>query len=188
MSNDEFTLLGEGLLEIEGFEYPYAMVRHPEPRDPARKERDWPINGYVAVPEGHSCYGIEYDDFYQRGWEVEVHCGLTYGQKSAPTHVQDYPGHWWFGFDTGHSNDSRQNTQTEWYVMGEIESLAKQLHRLREAMWLTFASMRDDGLYHLHQRNFKSREEAEEHIKVIAKFRNPVIIDLSYCRRSFARW
>ena len=33
-----------------------------------------------------------------------------------------------------------------------------------------------------------SREEAEEHIKVIAKFRNPVIIDLSYCRRSFARW
>lgn len=68
--------------------------------------------GYVGVPEGHSCYGLGYDDV-----PVDVHGGLTFagpcqdGEAEDPARICHFPGPgrsddvWWLGFDCAHFMD-----------------------------------------------------------------------------------
>jgi hypothetical protein len=65
--------------------------------------------GYVGVPEGHPCFGVEYD-----APGVDVHGGLTFAGPCDPDrahgicHVVE-PGEpdgvWWLGFDCAHGGD-----------------------------------------------------------------------------------
>ena len=82
--------------------------------------------GYVAVAEGHPCYGKDYTSEYETGDDGEpdyacrkdnpvndlcVHGGITYGNKCAGPicHIPE-PGEpddvWWLGFDCGHAGDA----------------------------------------------------------------------------------
>ena len=54
--------------------------------------------GYVAVPEGHKYYNVDYPDI-----PIECHGGLTYS-RSYLIHTDD-KNVWWIGFDTGHYGD-----------------------------------------------------------------------------------
>lgn len=83
--------------------------------------------GYVAVPPGHQCHGLDYDAVYEVAPELRVHGGLTYANACAGTvcHVPE-PGEpddvHWLGFDMAHSGD---------YVpcMGRIrDSMGKAFH------------------------------------------------------------
>jgi hypothetical protein len=89
--------------------------------------------GYVAVPPGHPCYGLDYESIYPKGpdgepdysvrplpnpvHELSVHGGVTYGNAcdtaSGICHVPE-PGEpddvWWFGFDCIHSGDVMPST------------------------------------------------------------------------------
>lgn len=94
--------------------------------------------GYVALPEGHSQYGVGYASV-----PVECHGGLTYdggspGGECGPieTHVDDKTL-WWLGFDCHHSGDgspshlhSHDIYKTQQYVMSEVKQLARQLAAL----------------------------------------------------------
>jgi hypothetical protein len=67
--------------------------------------------GYVGVAEGHKYFGKDYNDV-----DVEVHCGLTFGNMcqagaDEDTHICHVPGPgepdhvWWLGFDCAHAGD-----------------------------------------------------------------------------------
>jgi hypothetical protein len=53
------------------------------------------LNGYVAIPKGHKCYGRGDDDVLN----VIVHGGLTYASEDKETNE------WVVGFDTNHAGD-----------------------------------------------------------------------------------
>lgn len=38
-------------------------------------------NGYVAIPEGHPCFGKDYDQIYDE-YNINVHGGLTFSDYS----------------------------------------------------------------------------------------------------------
>jgi hypothetical protein len=58
--------------------------------------------GYVAIPEGHPDYGVEYDQLDQH---YEVHGGLTWSSDDMP-HAAEAEGNWWWiGFDCIHWQD-----------------------------------------------------------------------------------
>lgn len=94
--------------------------------------------GYVGLPPGHAAHGKNYSDV-----DVDVHCGLTYGQScgGAICHVPA-PGEpddlWWLGFDCSHLfdwrpvdgdeyGDPRGSYKTVGYAKRETERLAEQL-------------------------------------------------------------
>jgi len=81
--------------------------------------------GYVAVTEGHPCFGRDYTTTYETGAdgepdyakphpnpvdELRVHGGITYGEacRGRICHVPQ-PGEpdnvWWLGFDCMHAGD-----------------------------------------------------------------------------------
>jgi hypothetical protein len=51
--------------------------------------------GYVGIPKGHPCYGVDYNDMDG----IEVHGGLTYSEVADERQVHV------FGFDAGHGGD-----------------------------------------------------------------------------------
>jgi len=56
------------------------------------------LNGYVALPKGHPCYGKTWLNI-----DVSVHGGITFNEKGdGKKWEKEY---WWIGFDTGHSGD-----------------------------------------------------------------------------------
>ena len=72
--------------------------------------------GYVGVGKDHSLHGLHYDDAYDKGYDIEVHGGLTYasgcnqgeeeGKGICHLPAEDEPDDiWWFGFDCAHSGD-----------------------------------------------------------------------------------
>lgn len=69
--------------------------------------------GYVAVPEGHPAYGLDYDAVHQRLESLDVHGGLTYARACGEDPVQGVchvkadgkPEVWWLGFDCAHLGD-----------------------------------------------------------------------------------
>ncbi len=104
--------------------------------------------GYVGLPKGHPDFGASYNDV-----EVEVHGGLTYGEKcdgSRICHVPE-PGEsddrWWLGFDCHHCwdiapgfevrlkstgtdvRDPESQYRDVRYVRNQTEHLAEQLAR-----------------------------------------------------------
>ncbi|MDE5860857.1 MAG: hypothetical protein K2H28_01535 [Ruminococcus sp.] len=53
---------------------------------------------YVKLPEGHTYYGLDYDDI-----PVECHCDLSYSENSLDVMPSD--SGWWIGWDYGHCCD-----------------------------------------------------------------------------------
>ena len=102
------------------------------------------LNGYVSVPNGHPCHGMDYNDVNDL---VSVHGGLTYSEKLDRDKK--------FGFDTGHAGDLspgllltmldvdstrdwslRYDVYRDWnYVKTEVENLAVQLHKVQQELW-----------------------------------------------------
>lgn len=103
--------------------------------------------GYVGLPPDHPLYGKDY-----RGLSFEVHGGLTFANKCAPsqdeakgichTPAPGEPDHvWWFGFDCAHFGDcSPRDAHTAWdgsgclpryctlaYVQNQCAHLAAQV-------------------------------------------------------------
>lgn len=82
--------------------------------------------GYIAVPDGHSLHGEEYDAF-----DVDVHGGVTFsghGSEGYPASGTD----WWFGFDCAHFGDATSYSRrgvfrSLEFVEAECESLASQI-------------------------------------------------------------
>ena len=86
--------------------------------------------GYIGVPEGHPCYGANYDIV-----QCNVHGGMTYANGG------DYPvpsGLWWFGYDCAHYCDAPivsdglpridgETVKTLAFCEGECEQLAEEL-------------------------------------------------------------
>ena len=101
------------------------------------------LNGYVGIPRGHPCAGMDYNDLNDL---VEVHGGLTYASWDKETGTK------WFGFDCNHGGDFSPHTyltllgverDPQWYndiehyrnweyVDHEVRYLAKQLEDLDE--------------------------------------------------------
>lgn len=104
------------------------ILRHPELLH---------LNGYVALPKGHPCYGKGYDDI-----DAEVHGGLTFAHKGDGNEWEK--GYWWIGFDCAHAWDlvplvfdqlDREPREYEIYrnfayVRAELKSLAEQLAKV----------------------------------------------------------
>jgi hypothetical protein len=94
--------------------------------------------GYVRVPPGHPCHGIDYNVP-----DVSVHGGLTFG-AIEPCEHEDGKGYW-FGFDCAHSGDVsyapgfapswRGPDSGHYWELGEVadetEQLAEQLAKLQ---------------------------------------------------------
>lgn len=58
-------------------------------------------NGYVAVPKGHSAWGVNYTLL-----PIDVHGGLTFGGEGKNDDSRWPNGElYWFGFDTSHAGD-----------------------------------------------------------------------------------
>lgn len=88
--------------------------------------------GYVGVPKGHSCHGVDYDAAYEVIPSLEVHGGLTFAGPCQPRadeshgicHTPD-PGEpddvWWLGFDCSHYQDLSPAYQTELRRLGVIK-------------------------------------------------------------------
>lgn len=73
--------------------------------------------GYVGVPEGHPCYGKDWDDL-----DVNVHGGLTYSDACQPgDHVpgeKESDNMWWLGFDCAHAWDFAPGVDAELRAAG----------------------------------------------------------------------
>jgi len=86
-------------------------------------------NGYVVIPPGHPCHGVDYDEI-----DVDVHGGLTFGQKASECadwpEIEDSDKDCWIvGFDTAHYGDTiRQWPMSR--VLDEIEKLKNQLEAM----------------------------------------------------------
>lgn len=88
-------------------------------------------NGYVALPEGHPCFKMDYDSIHET-FDISVHGGLTFADYSNK-HIStpDTKGMWVVGFDTLHYGDNMSKWPDEQSVLKEAEELKKQL----EALW-----------------------------------------------------
>lgn len=96
------------------------------------------LNGYVALPPGHPCYGKAYDDI-----DVEIHGGLTFASEGDGEMWEK--GYWWVGFDCAHAGDLvpkmleiLEREAWEWetyrnflYVRVKIKTLAEQLANIK---------------------------------------------------------
>ncbi len=123
--------------EFEHARLKCLILRHPELGH---------LNGYVAVPKGHPCYGKHYDHIpYDDLFPVEVHGGLTFSREGDGDILPK--GYWWLGFDCAHAWDlvpqilelmGREECETYRnfaYVRREIEDLADQLVTLDFIDW-----------------------------------------------------
>lgn len=88
-------------------------------------------NGYVLIPEGHPCYGIDYNDI-----PVDVHGGLTFGQIIDVQLINNWSeldtedlGKYMVGFDTCHYQDTLERWSQE-AVLYETEFLRQRLLEL----------------------------------------------------------
>lgn len=85
-------------------------------------------NGYVALPEGHPCYEMGYDDIHEK-YEISVHGGLTFSYMGGDGPWAEYPGMWIVGFDTCHHMDTLERWPQE-AVQEEANKLKAQLDSL----------------------------------------------------------
>ena len=96
--------------------------------------------GYVGIPEGHPWHGMPYSSI-----PVRCHGGLTYSklQNENVRHSPETAGHWWVGFDCGHSGDLVPGDKTlirdyfKGIVSPEVEEMIAQLEE----------DFRRDGIY-----------------------------------------
>ena len=97
-------------------------------------------NGYLALPEGHPWFGMDYNKI-----PADVHGGLTYGQMEH-TVVGEYnlPSEWVIGFDTCHWGDKPE--------VQDINFVWAELLRLHDQAQKATADC-DTKFYHYSQNN-----------------------------------
>ncbi|MDE6833340.1 MAG: hypothetical protein K2J39_03695 [Ruminococcus sp.] len=108
-------------------DYEYAIV-----------SRGFSPCAYVKLPEGHTYYGLDYDDI-----PVECHGGLTYSDY----YIDGMPSGsgWWIGWDYGHCCDysgfminenwhdiSRYKKWTTTEILEEVKRVIDQLKEFHE--------------------------------------------------------
>lgn len=81
------------------------------------------LNGYVALPPEHPCYGKDFGDI-----DVEVHGGLTFASEGDGEKWER--GYWWVGFDCGFLNIYLCLDRNFAYVRAQIKKLAEQLAKV----------------------------------------------------------
>lgn len=92
-------------------------------------------NGYVCIPKWHPCFGMDYNDIYEK-YGIHAHGGLTFADKSNnlkqwPCQSEIPDGEYWIvGFDTAHSGDDLQRWPKEAVIM-ETKDLAIRLAAIR---------------------------------------------------------
>jgi len=86
-------------------------------------------NGYVAIPEGHSCFGMDYDAIHDK-YEIDVNGGLTFARYKHGKRP-DITGMWIVGFDTLHYGDTMERWPDEASVMREAIRLKEQLEKIK---------------------------------------------------------
>lgn len=90
-------------------------------------------NGYVAIPEGHPCFGMDYDAIYEKYSHIEAHGGLTWSalqdEKGLTLAPDEVKGMWVVGFDTAHYGDTLERWP-ELMVRLEAERLKRQLEEI----------------------------------------------------------
>lgn len=90
-------------------------------------------NGYVALPKGHPCFGVYYNDI-QEVFNISVHCGLTYSDTHQSWHPPQTNGMWVVGFDTAHFMDSLKDWPNRRSVMKEANRLKRQLEKIAKVL------------------------------------------------------
>ena len=90
-------------------------------------------NGYVCLPEGHPCYGLDYDAISEQ-YPIDVHYGLTLAAPSDECEWPEIPeGKWWIvGFDTAHHGDSLSKWPKS-AVEKEAQMLMRQLELISKS-------------------------------------------------------
>lgn len=95
-------------------------------------------NGYVCLPEGHPCYGMDYDEIHNQ-YEINVNGGLTFASGSDRLRENGWrkeslpDGKWWVvGFDTAHYGDSLSMWPKS-SVEHETKKLMQQFQDLKKA-------------------------------------------------------
>lgn len=100
-------------------------------------------NGYVAIPKGHPCFGMGYDQIHSK-YDIEAHGGLTFaeaGEELVNWQVrldenQEIPqefltkDYWIVGFDTAHYQDTLQNWSKD-HVERHTKALLKQFEDIK---------------------------------------------------------
>ena len=91
-------------------------------------------NGYAAIPKGHKCYGMDYNEIHNSFDDViNVNGGLTFSSSEKTIERWSVPddckGHWIVGFDTCHYGDTLSRWPKE-AVEREAQKLAEQLESI----------------------------------------------------------
>lgn len=60
---------------------------------------------YVGVLENHPFFNLDCNDFYEKGINIDVHCGFTYSNNKIAKNPFPNKNIWWFGWDYGHYGD-----------------------------------------------------------------------------------
>lgn len=68
-------------------------------------------NGYVCIPKGHPCFGMDYDTIHNNyDHIIQVNGGLSFSEPASELKKwpipEGYEDSWVVGFDTAHLNDS----------------------------------------------------------------------------------
>lgn len=79
--------------------------------------------GYVGIPDTHSLYGKDYDEY-----EVDFDChgGITYAGGGKQSEYPIKSDLWWFGFDCLHCDDSK-DYETAKRLFADDKEILKQL-------------------------------------------------------------
>lgn len=88
-------------------------------------------NGYVAIPEGHPCNGMDYDAIHEK-YDVDVSGGLTFASSNIKGQPEETKGMWIIGFDTLHFGDDMARWPNEESVLSEAKRLMEQLELVTE--------------------------------------------------------
>lgn len=85
-------------------------------------------NGYVAIPKGHPCYGLDRDAIYEK-FGIYAPGGLTYSDNySSKRDPIETAGMWIVGFDTLHYGDTMEVWPDEKSVLAAAQKLKSDLN------------------------------------------------------------
>jgi hypothetical protein len=84
-------------------------------------------NGYVAIPKGHPCFGMDYDAIHKKYRSISVNGGLTFADPKITGQPKETVGFWIVGFDTLHFNDTPLKWPDKNSILQEANELKKQL-------------------------------------------------------------
>jgi hypothetical protein len=94
-------------------------------------------NGYVCLPKGHPCFGLDYDAIHEKYPDLSVHGGLTFACASEDIVLEKVPelpeacrkDYWIIGFDCAHYGDDL-SMWPKVLVEHETKNLARQMEQI----------------------------------------------------------